>query len=419
MGLSLSVHLGVILASLKRCILHAFTFVKVSMFANQFFPGKQKLMPERESLSDQSLDVNEVVYRHDLNAGAAIRRLMLVTDAWQPQTNGVVTTLNHWVAELRAAGVEVEVVCPQGYKSFPLPSYPEIKMVWRAPDLWQRIQTFQPHALHIATEGTLGWQARRLALRRGIPFTTGYHTKYPEYVQQRWPWISSRWVYRILRRFHKASKNVLVPAPSIQAELQAKGFHKVGVVSRGVNTELFSPSRAKDLDYPKPIMLYVGRVAPEKNIASFLRLDLPGTKLIVGKGPQLEELQQQYPDTVFLGAKYGEELAELYASADVFVFPSLTDTFGVVNIEALASGTPVAAFQVTGPKDIVVEGVNGFLQEETDQSLALQIQKAIKLKQTVPAEQIVRSVEHFKWPEAARQFYSQLYPIERYITESE
>ena len=345
------------------------------------------------------------------SAVVEIKRLLLVTDAWQPQTNGVVTTLNHWIAELVKKGVKVEVISPDGYQKFPLPSYPEIQMVWRAPDLWQRISEFKPHALHIATEGTLGWKVRRLALKNAIPFTTGYHTKYPEYIQQRWPWISPRWVYRLMHYFHKEAKRVLVPAPSIKAELEQQGFEQVGVVSRGVNTQLFSPQRAKELAYPKPIMLYVGRVAPEKNLPAFLNTSLPGTKLVVGKGPELELLQQKYPDVHFLGAKYAEQLAELYASADVFVFPSLTDTFGVVNIEALASGTPVAAYEVTGPKDMVLHGVNGFLEADIQKSLDEVIKQAIALKASVPVSQITKSVKHFQWEQAAVQFYQQLQPI--------
>ncbi|WP_319379904.1 glycosyltransferase family 1 protein [Thiomicrorhabdus sp.] len=335
----------------------------------------------------------------------AIRRLTLVSDAWQPQVNGVVTTLNHLVKELTAQGVEVDVIQPQPYPCFPLPTYPEIRLVRRAPDLEERLLDFQPDAIHIATEGTLGWAVRKLALKHGLPFTTGYHTKYPEYIHKRFPWIPESWVYRFLRRFHQPAQCTLVPGESILQELQEKGFHDLRLMSRGVDTDLFNPERRTDLGLPRPVMLYVGRVAPEKNLRAFLDLELPGTKLIVGKGPDLDVLQNAYPEVKFVGAKRGEELAKYYASADVFVFPSKTDTFGVVNLEAIASGTPVAAFPVTGPKDILKEGVNGCLSENLDEAISAALQ--------LDRKPIAASIPEFRWPHAAKQFLQNLAPIKQ------
>ncbi|WP_228767035.1 glycosyltransferase family 4 protein [Thiomicrorhabdus heinhorstiae] len=337
--------------------------------------------------------------------GNSIRRLTLVSDAWQPQVNGVVTTLNHLVKELTAQGVEVDVIQPQPYPCFPLPTYPEIRLVRRAPALEERLLNFRPDAIHIATEGTLGWAVRKLALKHGLPFTSGYHTKYPEYIHKRFPWIPESWVYKFLKRFHSPAQRTLVPGESIQQELQGKGFKDLRLMSRGVDTDLFNPERRSDLGLPRPIMLYVGRVAPEKNLREFLDLDLPGSKLIVGKGPELDVLQNAYPEAVFVGAKRGEELAKYYASADVFVFPSKTDTFGVVNLEAIASGTPVAAFPVTGPKDILKEGVNGCLNED----LGVAITQALKLDR----EPIAESIPEFRWPHAAKQFLQNLAPIKK------
>lgn len=329
-----------------------------------------------------------------------IQRLTLVSDAWRPQVNGVVTTLTQLVQQLQKAGIEVDVIHPNDYTTIPLPTYPEIPFVWRADGLEKRITDFNPDAIHIATEGALGWKARRIALKHRLPFTTAYHTKYPEYIHKRFP-IPTRWVYHILKRFHRPAYNTFVPAPSILTELKTKEFPHLVLMTRGVDTKLFNPNRAHNQKQQTPCYLYVGRVAPEKNITAFLDLQLSGKKVVVGKGPDLENLKAAYPDVDFVGPKAGIELAEYYANASVFVFPSLTDTFGVVNLEAIASGTPVAAFPVTGPKDIITQGVNGIL----DHDLKTAIEKASLLK---APHSIANSIPDYTWQAAAQQFLNHL-----------
>jgi len=337
---------------------------------------------------------------------AKIKRLTLVTDAWHPQINGVVTTLSTLVKKLREQGIEVDVIQPNDYDNFPLPTYKEIRCVWKPKGLKQRILDFKPDALHIATEGTLGWYVRRFAITKNIPFTSGYHTRYPEYIKARLP-IPLSWSYALLRRFHKPAQKTLVPAKSIKQELINHGFENLELMSRGVDTSLFNPARKNQfqsgIDLQHPIQLYVGRVAPEKNIESFLEIENTGSKVVVGDGPDLEKLNQKYPNVHFVGAKKGEELASYYAMADVFVFPSLTDTFGVVNLEAIASGTPVAAYPVTGPKDIVTQGINGY----TDDDLS----KAIELALQIEPNLIHLSIPEFTWEHASQQFLQVLSPI--------
>lgn len=349
---------------------------------------------------DDSLD------KLNRNLISPINRLTLVTDAWQPQVNGVVTTLNNIVNESRKRGIVVDVIHPNDYPNFPLPTYPEIRLVRKAKGLEKRLLEFKPDAIHIATEGTLGWKVRQIALKHQLPFTSGYHTKYPEYIHKRFPFIPANWIYNILRRFHNASKRTLVPAQSILDELHTKGFNDLALMSRGVDTDTFHPGQKADLGFTKPIYLYVGRVAPEKNLETFLDLELPGTKIIVGKGPDLNKLITAYPSVQFVGAKYGEELARYYASADVFVFPSLTDTFGVVNIEAIASGTPVAAYPVTGPKDIIKPGLNGYLDED--------LQTAINQALNIDRKPIAKSIPEFTWQGATTQFLANLHPIKKH-----
>lgn len=344
---------------------------------------------------DQTLPLS-----HTLDA-KGIQRLTLVSDAWIPQMNGVVTTLTQLVKQLEMSGIEVDVIHPNDYQRMPLPTYPEIPFVWRASGLEQRILNFKPQAIHIATEGALGWKARRIALKHHLPFTTAYHTKYPEYIHERFP-IPTSWIYHILKWFHRPAYNTFVPAPSILSELTDKGFPHLVLMTRGVDTTLFSPHKTQtESQQCSPRYLYVGRVAPEKNITAFLDLKLPGQKIVVGKGPDLDNLKTAYPDVAFVGAKQGSELAEFYANADVLVFPSLTDTFGVVNIEAIASGTPVAAFPVTGPKDIITQGVNGFL----DQDLKTAVEKALLLDNR---RDIADSIPEYTWQGAAQQFLDHL-----------
>lgn len=332
-----------------------------------------------------------------------IKRLTLVTDAWAPQINGVVTTLTNLVKELTSQGIEVDIIQPSEYKSFPLPTYHEIRCVWRPKGLEKRILNFKPDAIHIATEGSLGWFARHIAIKHKLPFTSGYHTRYPEYIRARLP-VPLVFIYALLRRFHGAAQKTLVPGLSILQDLKNKGFKHLALMSRGVNTEVFNPQQKRELNYPKPIMLYVGRIAPEKNIEQFLKLDMPGSKIIIGEGPELDNLKNRYPTCHFLGAKKGNELAEFYASADVFVFPSKTDTFGVVNIEAIACGTPVAAYPVTGPKDIITEGLNGSVNDN--------LQTAIQQALALPKENIHLTIPQFNWPHATQQYLQNLCPID-------
>jgi len=237
-----------------------------------------------------------------------IKRLTLVTDAWFPQINGVVTTLSNLVLELTHQGIEVDIIQPSEYKSFPLPTYHEIRCVWRPKDLENRILNFKPDAIHIATEGSLGWFARRIAIKNKLPFTSGYHTRYPEYIRARLP-IPMVAIYSLLRFFHAPAQKTLVPGQSILQDLEAKGFKNLALMTRGVNIDVFNPQQKQDMSYKKPIMLYVGRIAPEKNIEAFLKIDMPGSKIIIGEGPDLEHLKATYPHCHFLGAKKGNELA--------------------------------------------------------------------------------------------------------------
>jgi glycosyltransferase involved in cell wall biosynthesis len=291
-------------------------------------------------------------------------KLALVTDAWLPQTNGVVRTLAMTSSQLQRSGHVVEVIEPRSFRTLPCPTYPEIRLAWRPyRRLADQLSALDPDSVHIATEGPLGLAARRWCIRHGRAFTTSYHTQFPEYVRARAP-IPLGLSYAHLRRFHGAAARTLVATPSMRRMLEARGFANLGLWSRGVDTELFRPRAKSFLELPRPIWLYFGRVAVEKGIGDFLRLDLPGTKLVVGDGPALEECRRRYPEAVYAGYRHGEELAAYVAASDVFVFPSRTDTFGLVLLEAMACGVPVAAYPVTGPQDVVTDGVNGMLDED-------------------------------------------------------
>ncbi|MBC7800167.1 MAG: glycosyltransferase family 1 protein, partial [Gemmatimonadaceae bacterium] len=280
-------------------------------------------------------------------------RILIVSDAWHPQVNGVVRTLSMVMAELQSMGHVVDVVGPDRFRTIAMPTYASIRLAL-APGrrLAAIIDAFRPDALHVATEGPLGYAARRWALRRGMAFTTSFHTRFPEYLHARTraPLSLS---YALLRRFHNAGSAMMVATGSLRRELAGRGFQNVRAWTRGVDLTRFQPSPIAELPYPRPVFLYVGRVAVEKNLGAFLRLDLPGTKVVVGDGPQREALAREHPAARFVGERHGAALAEAYASADVFVFPSLTDTFGLVLLEALASGTPIAAHPVTGPADVL------------------------------------------------------------------
>ncbi len=291
-------------------------------------------------------------------------RVLVATDAWHPQINGVVRTLTSLAASAAKLGVDIEFLSPQGFPSVPLPTYGEIRLALPGTrEIARRIAAARPDAIHVATEGPIGYMVRAYCLGRGLPFTTSYTTRFPEYISARAP-IPESWSYAVLRRFHAAAAATMVSTPSLTAELRRHGFRNLRMWTRGVDTELFAPERAVALDLPRPIFLCAGRVAVEKNLEAFLSLDLPGSKVVVGEGPQEAELRRRYSAVTFLGLRKGEELAGLIAAADVFVFPSLTDTFGVVQLEALASGVPVAAFPVTGPKDVIADRPVGVLDND-------------------------------------------------------
>ena len=327
-------------------------------------------------------------------------KIAIVTDAWYPQTNGVVTTLNRTGECLRQMGHDVVYVTPKEFKTVPLPTYPEIRLsLFPMAKLARILDNFEPEAIHIATEGPLGTAAKKYCRRRKLKFTTAYHTQFPQYVRLRIP-IPIAVSYAFLRRFHRQAQRTLVPTESLRQELIKWGFKNVVIWSRGVNVDLFKPHDKQFLQSPRPICMFVGRVAVEKNIEAFLSLKIPGTKYVVGDGPDLQALCDKYPHVKFIGFKYGEELARYISAADVFVFPSRTDTFGLVMLEAMACGVPVAAYPVTGPIDVVQPGVTGVLDED----LAKAVTQALQLS----ADDARQYAEQHSWMAATRQFYSHL-----------
>ena len=292
------------------------------------------------------------------------QRILIVTDAWSPQTNGVVSTLTQTVQWLGRFGHAVDVVSPQGQASVPCPTYPEIRLTVRPNrTVRERLRDFDPHALHIATEGPLGFAARSLARAQRRPFTTSYHTQFPQYLRKRFP-IPLRWSCAAVRWFHAAAECCMVSTPTMESELRAYGLHRFARWRRGVDTELFRPRAKTLLDLPRPLAVYVGRVAVEKNVEAFLGMPWHGGRLVIGDGPELARLKARYPQATYTGYLYGEALAAHLAAADVMVFPSRTDTFGLVNLEAMACGVPVAAYPVTGPIDVVQDGRTGALDED-------------------------------------------------------
>jgi glycosyltransferase involved in cell wall biosynthesis len=293
-----------------------------------------------------------------------LMRLLIATDAWHPQVNGVVRTLGSLAKSLRRQGVAVDFLTPEGFASLPVPTYPGLRVALPNPvGIARRIEASAPNAIHVATEGPVGQLARRYCIKRGLPFTTSYTTRFPEYIRARFP-IPERWSYSVLRRFHGAAQVTMVSTHSLMCELASRGFTNLGLWTRGVDTDLFHPERAIDLGLPRPIFVSVGRIAVEKNLEAFLALDLPGTKVVIGCGPQEVELRSRFPEAWFLGKVEGTLLAAHLAAADVFVFPSKTDTFGIVQLEALASGVPIAAYPVTGPKDVIGDHPIGVLGED-------------------------------------------------------
>jgi len=333
-------------------------------------------------------------------------RIALATDAWAPQTNGVVTTLRATADTLTRLGHSVRVLSPQGLASIPCPSYPEIRFALNpGPYVARELKSFRPHAVHIATEGTLGLAVRRYCRHRRVPFTTSYHTRYPEYVAARFP-VPLSVSYGYLRGFHGAAARTFVSSHTLEKELAGHGFRNLHLWRRGVDLKRFHPREAPhpQLDgLPRPVMAYMGRLAVEKNIDAFLGLELPGTQLVIGDGPERAALATRHPRARFTGYRHGEELASLLAGCDVLVFPSLTDTFGLAMIEALACGVPVAAFPVPGPIDVIEAGVTGVL----DRDLRLAIAAALKLDRRVCAERAAA----FSWEAATRQFLAGLAPI--------
>ncbi|CAO3405961.1 glycosyltransferase family 4 protein [Azospirillum largimobile] len=329
--------------------------------------------------------------------------ILIVSDAWHPQVNGVVRTIGTVRDELEAMGHSVEVIGPDRFRTLPMPTYPEIRLAVGAKRrLWAMIDGMRPDCIHIATEGPLGFAARAYCLKNGKPFTTAYHTRFPEYVRDRAP-IPLALSYAVVRRFHKPSSAVMVATQTIEDALKGRGFTNIRRWTRGVDTELFRP-RGKDfLDLPRPVSMYVGRVAVEKNLEDFLRLDLPGTKVVVGDGPAREELQRKYPGVHWVGAKHGEELAKHYAAADVFVFPSRTDTFGLVLLEALASGVPVAAYPVPGPLDVVDGSGAGCLDVD--------LKRAVEGALAIPGQKCRDYALGYSWRRSAEQFLSNLRPF--------
>lgn len=337
-------------------------------------------------------------------------KILIVTESWHPQVNGVVRTLTTLGGLLEAAGHEVLFITPDMFPTFPCPTYPEIRLpYWTGKKLVRLIEEFRPDAIHIQTEGPLGWSARHYCRKHNLPFTTAYHTRFPEYVHARCR-LPLSWSYKVMNMFHTGSSAIMVATDSITRDIAARGFKNIKKWSRGVDTKLFRPRDKALIKEKRPIYMYVGRVAVEKNIEAFLGLDLEGTKYVVGTGPQQEELEKKYPDVVFTGRKYGEELAALYAAADVFVFPSLTDTFGIVMLEALACGVPVAAFPVPGPIDVIGPHQVGVAEHPVgalDDDLKLAIEKAL----TCNPEDCRQFALTQSWDNCANLFLANLDPV--------
>jgi glycosyltransferase involved in cell wall biosynthesis len=328
-------------------------------------------------------------------------RLLVATDAWHPQINGVVHTYTSMTPELAKLGIESSFLTPLDFRSVAMPGYPGIRLALaRKSAATHRLGMEAVDAVHIATEGPIGWAMRAACIEQGIRFTTAFHTRFPEYVAARAP-VPPALTYGVLRRFHNAGAGVMAPTPSIAAALRARGFDNVMLWGRGVDLARFTPDAAPTvLEWPRPIFLSVGRLAAEKNLDAFLSLDLPGTKLVVGDGPDMARLMATYPDAVFLGVKANCDLPALYAAADVFVFPSLTDTFGLVLIEAMACGLPVAAFPVAGPLDVVADSTAGIL----DGDLRVAAMAALRLSRS----EARTHAEGFTWAASARQFQANI-----------
>lgn len=333
-------------------------------------------------------------------------KITLVTDTWTPSINGVVTTLTNTVLHLKQQGHQVQIIEPSLFENIGLPGYQEVRLSWNVWHVGQMIHQFDPDAIHIATEGPLGLAARWYCKveKRSIPHNTSYHTKFPEYLYQHYQ-IPESWTYRCMRVFHKFSTKVLVTNDDMLTDLSQRGFENLAIWNRGVDRQLFNPQRRKRTSYQQPVILCVSRVSKEKGLEDFCNLKVKGTKVLVGDGPLLSELKKRYPDVIFTGAKTGTELAEYYAAADVFVFPSKTDTFGVVMLESIASGTPVAAYPVTGPRDVVINDVNGYM----DQDLTVAVERAIICDRVA----VRNSSEQYDWAACTETFVKNLKIIKK------
>lgn len=338
-------------------------------------------------------------------------RVLIATDAWRPQINGVVRSLERMYEAAPAHGVTAHMLTPEGFRQIGLPSYPDIRLALatrRA--VAERVAEFRPDHIHIATEGPIGWLTRAVCLAQKRTFTTSYHTRFPQYVAARWP-IPESWSYRFLRRFHGPAAGVMVSTATVEAELRQHGFERILRWGRGVDLSLFHPRQASVLDLPRPIFLSVGRVAVEKNLEAFLSLRLPGSKVVVGDGPARADLQRAFPDVTFLGTREGEDLAAIYASSDVFVFPSLTDTFGIVLLEAAASGLPVAAFPVQGPRDVFAGSGAAVLDED--------LRKAALAALRIPRETCLDLAAGYSWQASADQFYGHIFRIAQQVRQAQ
>ncbi len=329
-------------------------------------------------------------------------KIVIATDAWHPQINGVVRTYENIVENLQFSGHQVSLITPQEFFTVPCPTYTSIHLaVMPTGGVRNHLQAFAPDAIHIATEGPIGHATRAWCLKHDVPFTTSFHTRFPEYIRMRVP-VPVKWSYAYVRNFHKYAKRTLAPTPTQKQRLEEWGFTNVVVWPRGVNTKIFYP-HSRDVLYKKaPLFVYAGRVAVEKNIEAFLKLDLPGQKRVIGDGPDLNKLRQKYTEVEFTGFKTGRELAEAIAEGDVFVFPSLTDTFGIVLLEAMACGLPVAAFPVTGPIDVIVNGLTGVL----DQDLQRAALSALELNRL----DCVQFARGYSWARCAQMFVDYLAP---------
>tara|TARA_B100001989_G_scaffold251270_2_gene230114 strand:- start:1673 stop:2701 length:1029 start_codon:yes stop_codon:yes gene_type:complete len=341
-------------------------------------------------------------------------KVLIISDAWHPQINGVVRTYEHIIKELEQKNYETMVIGPEDFpRTMPMPFYPEIQLVLNPyKRLSRMIEEFAPDRLHIATEGPLGWAARRYCIRNNIVFSTSYHTQFPDYVAKRFAWLIPtlynyvhRLGIRVVRHFHAPSSAVMISTQSLRQQLENWGFQTpLSLLTRGVNFDIFKPGNGTLFqDLPHPIGLYVGRIAIEKNLEAFLDMPWEGSKVLVGDGPVMSELKRKYPNAHFIGKRMGHDLADCYRSSDVFVFPSKTDTFGIVLIEALACGLPVAAYNVTGPQDIIIHDYLGALEE---QDLKLACDTALKRSDPKKCSQYVQ--DNFSWEMAGKQFMDAL-----------